>query len=341
MVSGTSAVLQSDSSFSVSHFLSDTLGWYLWLLAVPPIQWALARWPLERATWARTAPIHVLAGLTISTGYGLLAAIKSQFVLFLFSGAPLWPSPSLARGHVLGGLPLYCLAYAALLAVLMVLDARGRLQARELRARLLENQVGRLQLDLLKSQLDPHFLFNALNGLATLIHTDPDRAESVVEHIAVFLRASLHEADSDLVSLEDELRFTQLYFEIEETRFGSQVSLQLQIESLALTALVPRFLLQPLVENCIRHGMSAANLHITIAARCQDERVVIEVVDDGVGFSPQAESSGHGLSLTRRRLAHLFPASHHLTMGPNGAEGASVRIELMQKRADAAAGHAT
>jgi two-component system LytT family sensor kinase len=179
------------------------------------------------------------------------------------------------------------------------------LAARELRASQLEAQLAQAQLQLLRSQLHPHFLFNALHSISALMHQDVEAADRMVSRLSELLRASLEEARSGRheISLAEELALLEPYLDIEQTRFSDRLRVRLEVPEEARTAMVPALLLQPLVENAIRHGIAPRRGPGEVVVRAEHvaERLEIEVRDDGVG-PPQELHEGVGLRNTCSRL---------------------------------------
>lgn len=191
------------------------------------------------------------------------------------------------------------------------------------------------ELDTLKLQLNPHFLFNALNGAIALIGSDPPAAERMVSELSDFLRLVLTTSSEHEVPLERELGLLDRYVAIQQVRFQDRLSVTCHIEDGVRAALVPSLLLQPLVENAIRHGISpragAGSVEVT-ACRVGD-KLSITIIDDGVGVRARqsrerSRGTGLGLSNTATRLNHLYGDDHTLETGPRGKGGYAVRITI-------------
>ncbi|HYH81808.1 MAG TPA: histidine kinase, partial [Longimicrobium sp.] len=180
------------------------------------------------------------------------------------------------------------------------------------------------RLQALKMQLQPHFLFNALNAISTLIHRDPEAADQMLASLAAFLRHTLATAEAQEVPLAEELRFLELYLEIEQVRFGDRLQVAMRVERGARQALVPHLILQPLVENAIRHGIATlvGGGRVEISARRDGDHLRLRVRDNGVGLAATRDSDrveGVGLASTRGRLDQLYGASHQFTLSePEG-----------------------
>lgn len=210
-------------------------------------------------------------------------------------------------------------------------ESRRRRQTAELEARLTE-----ARLQALSAQLNPHFLFNALNSIAELVHRDADAADRMLVGLGGLLRYSLDGAHAQEVALRDELESLSNYVEIEKVRLGTRLRFECSIAPEALRARVPRLVLQPLVENAIRYAIAPRQAPgcVRVSARRRDERLVVEVVDDGDGgdrdSSARAATSGHGIGLdnTRDRLRVLYGADHRFEVRRGDDGGVSARLEM-------------
>jgi signal transduction histidine kinase len=195
----------------------------------------------------------------------------------------------------------------------------------------LEARLARAQLQSLRLQLHPHFLFNTLNTVNALIGTDRHAAERVISGLSELLRMSLSSASEQEVTLARELELLAHYIEIQQIRFQDRLSVTFDIAPDTRSALVPNLMLQPLVENAIRHGIAprAAAGHVVVAAARHGSRLELSVVDDGIGEHPRAEHrDGVGLGNTRARLLSLYGADHRFAAGTGPAGGFAVRVEI-------------
>ena len=184
---------------------------------------------------------------------------------------------------LINNLALQLLIYWALVGVAHALDTygRSRQQAAEIQARL-----GRAQLELLRTQLQPHFLFNALNVIAELVHEDPERADRMIGRLSDLLRSTLDAGDRPFVTLDEEIGLVESYVRLQEARFGDRLSVRIDVAPGCGAALVPHFLFQPMVENAIQHGIAprAGGGTIQITAARTDRRLEVRIEDDGLGL---------------------------------------------------------
>ncbi|MCC6317546.1 MAG: histidine kinase [Gemmatimonadaceae bacterium] len=222
--------------------------------------------------------------------------------------------------------------YITLVVIGRALDLRRRYADRTMRADLLETQLARAQLQYLESQLQPHFLFNALNTIAELAHEAPAAAERMLQRLRALLAISLERYGQDEVTLADELSALEPYLDIQRTRFSNWLTVDVDLPDEVRHARVPHLILQPLVENAIRHGVSVRQApgRILITARRVGERLRVTVEDDGVGLSasPREARSGIGLRNVVDRLRQLYGTDHALQLRERPGGGAIVEFEV-------------
>lgn len=185
------------------------------------------------------------------------------------------------------------------------------------------------RLSALEARVHPHFLFNSLNSVLSLIPDDPARAEALLEKVAALLRFALDAGKSSLIPLDDELRIVRDYLDIESARLGDRLSSRIEVDPDAASWMVPPFALQTLVENSVRHAIAPRRtggaLRVTVG--CQDGRLELAVWDDGAGFSREAVRAGHGLDNLEGRLAALFGGRGELTLrGDVGEPGGGMTV---------------
>ena len=196
----------------------------------------------------------------------------------------------------------------------------------------------------LKAQVHPHFLFNTLHSISALMEDDAPAARRTIARLSHILRASLEEPSGELVTLEDEIELARLYLEIEEIRFGDRLRLEFNVEPPAAEAGVPHLLLQPLVENAVRHGISKSSQAslVRVAARCEGETLLIHIDDDGPGphgvQSPQSSGTGIGLANARQRLWELYGDSGRIDLQERPGGGARCVVRLPFRRLDESSG---
>ena len=310
------------------------LTWVSWAPLTPLILWLTVRVPLQRREgFVRALAIHVCAGLAITFVHGAFWIGTSYWVGSILEPGSYGRLP-IARtlaitlfGRVVSGL----VTYGAIVGVATAADAQRALRQRELRSAQLEGELTSAQLRALKMQLHPHFLFNTLHAITVLINEDAAAARRMVTQLGDLLRLTLSRAATTEISLASELELVRLYLEIERTRFQDRLAVRYDIDPDALDARVPDLILQPLVENAVRHGVSprAGAGEIVVRAARDNGSLVLEVRDNGAGIARSAASGqGIGLTTTRSRLTHLYGTQHALELGDGPDGGCIARIRI-------------
>jgi two-component system LytT family sensor kinase len=305
--------------------------WGLWALLYPAAHLLVTRPAFGRGGRVRTLLAFLLAAplFMLAQGVSTVAVLAPLFSI-LFGDPPAWSSP---EAFLYGLLTLEAtyrvLGFLLLVSAAWALEMQSRSERDALRASRLQAQLAHARLEALKMQLHPHFLFNTLNSVSALLHRDPEAADRMLARLGDFLRLTLHDPRGDEVALEDELRFVRCYLEIEEQRYSDRLRTRIDVEPGLETAGVPNLVLQPLVENAIRHGVGRLTGpgEVHIRARRHGARLVLSVTDDGPGLSGPMEA-GVGLSNTRARLQALYGDDHALHFGPGPAGGFAVDVEL-------------
>ena len=312
----------------------DTFGysateWYLWALMCPLIFAVARRFPLTGSTWLRRLPMYLL------TWVGCHLVVVSAYIVMErqwgTAAMQAMPLNRLMLLYVTKKIAFNLLVFTGIVVVAHAIDLYYRYRERERRALQLETQLTRAQLEALKNQLHPHFLFNTLNTISALLHRDVEAADRVVSRLGDLLRLSLQGGEQE-VRLSQELTFLQHYLDIQHTRFQDRLTFVQNVEPELLDALVPSLILQPLVENAVRHAIEPRSTPglITINARRENGRILLEVKDNGPGFQ-QAKSAGCagiGLANTRARLEQLYGAEHRFTLANLDEGGVLVRMEF-------------
>jgi LytS/YehU family sensor histidine kinase len=210
---------------------------------------------------------------------------------------------------------------------------RRKAEERALRVAQLDRRLAEAKLEALQRQLHPHFLFNTLNTISGLMHQDVQAADLMIDRLSDLLRTTLDTSGVQEVPLKQELATLQTYLDIEQTRFRDRLSVRLDVDAGVQDALVPNFLLQPLVENAIRHGIGplARPGRIDIRAYRHGADLQLEVRDTGLGLPPDrliALNKGVGLANTRARLEHLYGTAHQFVFSNIDGGGFSVRVAI-------------
>ena len=309
-------------------FALQAVRWGTWLLLLPAIlRSALQRlldgrptvgW-MMRSTWHGVlfSTLHSLVAGTLRWGLGL--SVSDQLL------------DVLAEGVVVGFSTGFLIYWAILIACQAVAYHRA-VRERDQRAAALELELTRASLAHVEATLRPHFLFNTLNTIAALVRDDPRAAEEMIEGLSDLLRASLSGDALQEVPLSDELTLAGQYLEIERVRFQDRLHVSVDASDDARRALVPRFMLQPLVENAVHHGIAPLEDggSISVSAATADGRLQLSVTDDGVGLgnSPRSGGAGIGLGGLRARLSHLYGDRQRLDVRAGVPRGTVVLLEI-------------
>ena len=307
--------------------------WYIPALLAPRIMAFALRHPFDRVRWPRQLALHVAAALSYSVVH---TTIMMAFRTVLLMGQELPPDFPGWRNYTLLAyltqLDWLLMTYLFLIGLAYALAYRRESEARALNTSQLETRLVEAQLQALQRQLHPHFLFNTLNTVSGLIRTDPDGADAMIDRLGDLLRMTLHKSGIQEVSLKEELDVLGKYVEIERTRFGDRLTIDMRVQPETLDAHVPSLVLQPLVENAIRHGIAPNARPGWIAVRAERDlsELVLQVLDNGDGLPPDrlmALNRGVGLDNTRARLEHLYRDRFEFTFS-NLERGFCVTIRI-------------
>lgn len=306
----------SNHPISVARaFAAEAPGWYTWAALTPVIIALGRRFPLDRRTRPGAIGVHIGASFAAS----LLVAAVSAGADVLFRSSPT-NIVALIRAWFLSGLPATTIAYFAVLGISYALFNAARLRARERHAEQLAAQLTDARLSALRMQLQPHFLFNSLNAIMALVR-DRDTAGAIgaLSLLSDLLRTSLRSDATHEVPLRDELEFIRRYLAMAQIRFGDRLTVHYAADEDLLDVPVPTFILQPVVENAVRHGISRSRTPgtIEIGATRDGTQLVLTVRDDGKGLPPEWEdgsSEGLGLANTRARLAYMYGSASSVTI---------------------------
>ncbi len=313
--------------FAVTRSLAD---WHVFaLLSLPALRLA-RRFPLGTAPTRWLVVLHLVAGLVFSLVWMLLRA-----------GLAVWlerrPFGETLRHALVATLVFNVLVYWVIIVVAHASAFYRRMRERERRGLELEKRLAESRLQALQMQLNPHFLFNALHGVSALMYRDVDAADRMLVRLSELLRHALDRSEAQQVPLRDELDFVERYLALEQIRFAGRLTVVREVEDAAGDALVPNLILQPLVENAIKHGVASLVRPgtVTLRARLRPEsRLRLEVEDDGVGLGKgKAGGSGIGLSNSRARLRQLHGDGASLELSAGAAGGVRATVDLPLVRA--------
>jgi two-component system LytT family sensor kinase len=310
---------------------------YLWAFITLAIFWLARRYPLERGRMLRRIPLH-LAGVVVLALLRVVAMVEMSLHVD-------WLGERTFSRQYYRWFHNYLLFCVLLVGIAHAVVYYRRYRERERAAERLAAGLTEARLQALKMQLQPHFLFNTLNAISALIPADAKPARRMVARLGDLLRIALEHEETQQVTLREELAFLEPYLEIEQARLGDRLTVVMEIAPEALDARVPHLMLQPLVENAIRHGIAPriepGRIAIAATLGKGDGRLHLQVRDDGVGMDREGgirTRKGVGLTNIQSRLEQLYGGEHRfeLANGPDG--GFIVSIDLPLRRADLAAG---
>jgi len=314
---------------TITGYLAD---FYLWGILSPFI-FKLARRFELREHFPRNLLIHIAVSVVFS-----FVVLSAAAPLSWYFGSPnlvrnptlliLWRNNAFSIYYFHQGLTIYW----ATLAVAHALHYYRGLREGEARTGQLAAQLAQAQLQALKMQIHPHFLFNTLNSIAALLHKDVEAADKMIARLGDFLRLTLKRSDTQTVDLGQELDFLKCYLDIEHIRFQDRLTVDMEVEPDTLDVMIPNLILQPIVENAVRHGVARQTVpgHITIRALKKSNRLIVQIEDNGPGLKidPNGDSSGIGLNNTRARLRQFYGTDYDFKIANSKNTGVIVTLEI-------------
>ncbi len=306
---------------------------YLFALATPLILAAAARLPIERTNWLRNSLLHLLISVVLSIAITALGRVLIWINFGWRMGRPLtWES---VYRFVVANFTEAIAIYLLVALTSYVFSYYRRYRAGQLRSLQLEAQLSQAQLEALKMQLHPHFLFNTLHSISALLTKDTDAARRMITRLGDFLRLTLENSGAQVVTLQQEMEFLRCYLEIERIRFQDRLVTRMDVAPQVLDAMVPNLLLQPIVENAIRHGISPRSTPgiIEIDAKPHNGSLRIQIRDNGPGIPEHRSSTnvfrkGLGLANTETRLERLYGAAHGFRLANDPEGGLVVTVDI-------------
>jgi two-component system, LytTR family, sensor kinase len=284
--------------------------WYTCALFTPLFFWLARRHPIDRKSWRVTLPLFlVVTSLCVVVKYAVLIPIEHS--LGIYQGSTF--SIELARNFATESM-----AFWAVIGVVHAIEFNRRYREREIAAADLRARLSEAQLEALRSQIHPHFLFNTLHSISTLMHRDVDAADTMLTRLSDLLRLTMQHRGQNEISLRDELALVGEYIEIMRVRFGDRLTVRHAVRPDALDALVPQFILQPLLENAFDHGIARTSGPgtIDITALTVEGKLEISITDNGLTPASTARVKRHGMGLanTRRRLEQLYGPAQSISL---------------------------
>ena len=306
--------------------------WYLWALLTPFVVWLARRIPLVRVHWVSKVAGHLVIATILSFAHSAVIVSIQVGLQPAASGEtfqqPFW---QLLVSFAAYELSLNLLAYGAIVGITYAFDFYRRFKEREVAATQLSAQLSQAQLRALRMQLNPHFLFNTMNTIAMLVRKqESEEAVRTLAGLSDLLRYVLEDTRTHEVPLRQELEFVERYLAIEQIRFADRLEISIDADPDTLDAHVPNLLLQPIVENAIRHGIArrAAASLVQVTARKLDENLLLTVRDDGPGLAAGRLTEGVGLGNSRARLRQLYGELQSLELRDLQPQGTIATITL-------------
>lgn len=310
---------------ALSQSLAD---WYVWsILSLVPVYLA-KRQPIEKRNRARSLIIHFSASLIVALAYAFARALVAQGQILALG--ELIPFIEIVRPLLFKTFYFNVVIYWIIVAITQAFDYYRKYHEREKTTLELEKRLSEARLQALQMQLNPHFLFNAMHSISTLMHRDVDAADSMLARLSELLRLTLKSDSSQTIPLSQELEILERYLDIERIRFGDRLTIEMDIAADTLSKKVPALILQPVVENSLRHGIAPHAKHgrVQIKSEIVEDALELSVLDNGGGLTEPIKE-GIGISNVRNRLSELYGTKQSLTVSNNqDTTGAKTTIRL-------------
>lgn len=311
-------------------FIMETTGAYTILFVLPFALWIMRRFPLKRNNLTTRIPLHILASMVFGASHTLLM-FGSRTLIFQVANMG-----SYNYGRLIYRFPMeyshQFFTYWTVFAIYALIKSIRANQEQRLMTAQLEEKLTKARLQALQMQLNPHFFFNTLNMISSTMYEDVRAADKMITYLSDLMRITLKRTDDEEYNLENELELLNLYIEIMRARFKDKLVINLDIDRDTLKAKVPSFIMQPLVENSMKHSMETLKkAQINIQSRKKNNRILLSVKDNGPGLSgnmEQAMTNGVGLSNTVERLNKIYGSNHRFHMENIPEGGLQVVIDI-------------
>jgi len=302
-----------------SLYLAD---WYTCAIFTPLFFWLARRFPIDRRRWRNVFVVY----LPVS-----IVCVVLKYTVFVPIRQAMTGQPGSLRLALTYNAVFELMIFWAVIGIVHAIVFYRRYVDREQLAATLRAQLTEAQLEVLREQLRPHFLFNALNSVSTLLHRDPQAADDMIVELSDLLRASLEHRGAHEHALADEIALVEKYLSIMRHRFEDRLVAEVRVDERVRDALVPQFLLQPLVENALEHGIArrAGAGRVVVSAERNANELWLAVTDDGPTSPEVPFEEGVGLSNTRKRLEELYGAQQRLMVGPSGRGTVGTRVTVV------------
>ena len=321
-------------AYDAGHGFSEPfvfyLGWscYLWGILTPLAVWLAWRHPIHSSTWTHAVFFHVLVSVLLTS-----IQLSAEAYIAWFHLGEQDSLKAMVAHYLRQHLQIGLVTYWFLLAATHFYRIHDQARKRQLHAAQLEARLAEAQIENLRAQLHPHFLFNTLQAAVTLIHEDPDGAEDVLLRLSELLRVSLDEMHTHEISLAREIQLVEHYMGIQQRRFGDRLRFELEINPAVISCAVPTLVLQPLVENAVRHGIAKSREREVVSVRASrhEHQLYLEVANLTSTLDDSPERlfrRGVGLSNTRARLQQLYGSNQSLSLLNKQPRGVCVRLSI-------------
>jgi len=315
--------------------LEEATGYCAAAVLIPAIVWASRRFRFGEQPWWRIAPIHFGIAIVLSFFHTTFMAISRAIL------SPLLGMGPYDYGEMRWRYPMefsnFLLIYGIFVTALTLFDYYRELRERQIASAEMETRLAQAQLQNLQLQLQPHFLFNALNTISSVMYDDVKRADAMLAQLSELLRRTLRRSNAQQVPLEEEIETVQMYLRIMQERFGEDLRVEIAMDADVAHVLVPQLLLQPLVENSIRHAAGTTPLEVRVRAARSECDLLLRVSDNGPGMRSSTNEKGIGLTNNAERLNALYGERNQLSFdnGQSGGLTVTVRIPLRIAEANA------
>lgn len=317
---------------SLNYRLSN---YWMWAFFTPLVFFLTKKFRIDTPHRSRNIFIMIALGIVISFVHSFLSILFSMILNWSFGKIPegVFARMQIAKVAIIGGSFDSLFMYCIIIGIIYSFDYYKKNREHQLHLSELENKLAQAELQSLKMQLQPHFLFNTLHAISTLMHRDPEAADKMITRLSDLLRISLDNIGVQEVTLKDELEFLEQYIEIQKMRFQDTLDVSLNIEPDSLNLMVPNLILQPLVENAFKHGMksSQSKTLVTITSQLNNGNLILSVSDNGSGMNGNNSgvvNEGVGLKNTRARLKQHYGSNFEFGINDIKAGGFMVSISL-------------
>jgi two-component system LytT family sensor kinase len=313
------------------RLIEELTGVYSWGLLFLLLLNFTRRFQINTRNWPRRLPVYLLAAVVLSLVHTTIMALSRKAV-YNFAGMGEYDYGIMPIRYLME-MANHLLFYTVSVILIHLHDHYRESRERELRTAQLEAQLAQAELQALQGQIHPHFLFNALNTISSVVYEDPRVADTMIARLSDFLRHSVNASRRQEVTLREELNFLNLYLDIMRPRFEDRLQVEIDVGPGINDALTPRLILQPLVENSIKYAADpdSGRINIAIKAARDNGSLRIEVRDDGPGLAANvrdASGNGVGLANTARRLERLYGRDHEFAMQNRESGGAMISVKL-------------